>query len=523
MKTSKLKSILIIELILIVVFAFTWVQSPAVDAATAKVTSVKNSSSGVLVRWNRDKDVKGYYVYRKDVGGRWLKVGKVEGSKKTKYTDKTAENGSTYQYRVAGFKGGKIKKNSTKASIIRVSRPKIKSLKTVQAGALKLSTGKNSKVIGYQIKYSKKKNFKNAKTVKIEGTKVDNYKKTGLSWGKKYYVKVRSYLVSGDKKYYSAWSKVKTKSAGAYINGYTAAAFTNAKVSTSGSTKVKIPYKSSVRVYEKIKKISKSHYVKIKYNGKTYYVWAEKGTTPFTTEPVKFSDYEYPNLGKLQQQLVYDALDIYRNHPTNYSHNTPGTIINGKMQFDCSGFVSYVVNGVMRPYIPSYKLSWNITTLYETEEIYTDSKGVFSQTTVCTGAPDLKKMKPGDVVYFRITGGDDVDHCGLYIGNGEFIHCTSSVGHVCIMPLTGNYQTRFVAAKRIVPTKEPAALNKTMTYRGGSVYNDPSLHEKIDSLSSGTKVQVLYYTLLTYTDDYQAAYIKYNGDQYGIVKSTRLY
>ena len=104
MKTSKLKSILIIELILIVVFAFTWVQSPAVDAATAKVTSVKNSSSGVLVRWNRDKDVKGYYVYRKDVGGRWLKVGKVEGSKKTKYTDKTAENGSTYQYRVAGEK-----------------------------------------------------------------------------------------------------------------------------------------------------------------------------------------------------------------------------------------------------------------------------------------------------------------------------------------------------------------------------------------------------------------------------------
>ena len=59
---------------------------------------------------------------------------------------------------------------------------------------------------GVQIRYSLKKNMKNAKkyNVKKAGAKTSTIKK--LQNGKRYYVQVRAYKVVGAKKYYSAWS-----------------------------------------------------------------------------------------------------------------------------------------------------------------------------------------------------------------------------------------------------------------------------------------------------------------------------
>ena len=66
------------------------------------------------------------------------------------------------------------------------------------------------KTTGYQIQYSEKKNFKNAKTVKI--TKNRTVKKTvsKLRGKKTYYVRVRTYTKVSGKTYYSSWSKAKT-------------------------------------------------------------------------------------------------------------------------------------------------------------------------------------------------------------------------------------------------------------------------------------------------------------------------
>lgn len=64
-------------------------------------------------------------------------------------------------------------------------------------------------VTGYQLQYSKKKNFKGAETVNIKGAK--NIKKTVKKLkGKKYYVRVRTYKKLGKEKYFSKWSKSKT-------------------------------------------------------------------------------------------------------------------------------------------------------------------------------------------------------------------------------------------------------------------------------------------------------------------------
>jgi hypothetical protein len=72
-----------------------------------------------------------------------------------------------------------------------------------------------SRITGYQIQLATNSKFtKNKKTVKVEGYKKVSKKVTGLKGGKKYYVRVRTYMTVGDTTYYSKWSakkSIKTK------------------------------------------------------------------------------------------------------------------------------------------------------------------------------------------------------------------------------------------------------------------------------------------------------------------------
>ncbi len=82
---------------------------------------------------------------------------------------------------------------------------KVTALKT----SLKVTLKKKSKqVTGYQIQYSTSKSFKSAKT---KTTKSTSYTIKSLKAKKTYYVRVRTYKTVGGKKYYSEWSKVKSK------------------------------------------------------------------------------------------------------------------------------------------------------------------------------------------------------------------------------------------------------------------------------------------------------------------------
>ncbi|MCI7412965.1 hypothetical protein [Hornefia butyriciproducens] len=94
--------------------------------------------------------------------------------------------------------------------------PKKASLKSVKAGkkTLKASWKKDSKVSGYQVRYSAKKSMKSAKVKTIKSYKTTSYKFSKVKKGKKY-VQVRSYKtvknISGKKvKLYGSWSSVKS-------------------------------------------------------------------------------------------------------------------------------------------------------------------------------------------------------------------------------------------------------------------------------------------------------------------------
>lgn len=96
--------------------------------------------------------------------------------------------------------------NLTKPSVAKV---KIKKVKAAKKGKKVTVTWKKvSGAAGYQVTYSLKKKFKNAKTVTVSASKAKTVLKK-LKKNKKYYVKVRAFKTYRGQTYYGSYSKVK--------------------------------------------------------------------------------------------------------------------------------------------------------------------------------------------------------------------------------------------------------------------------------------------------------------------------
>lgn len=112
---------------------------------------------------------------------------------------------------------GKGKYRDATVKTFKINPKKIKKLKSVKAGKgfitikwkkLKKKMSKK-RITGYQIYVSTSKKFKKAKKIKVKKYKKQSCKVKKLKSGKKYYVKIRTYMKVGKVTYYSAWSKVK--------------------------------------------------------------------------------------------------------------------------------------------------------------------------------------------------------------------------------------------------------------------------------------------------------------------------
>lgn len=94
--------------------------------------------------------------------------------------------------------------------------------------------------------------------------------------------------------------------------------------------------------------------------------------------------------------------------------------------FDCSGLVQY-----------SFRRA-GITVPRSTEQLYAASTPI-----------GLREARTADLLFFRLEG-PDIDHVGLYLGDGRFIHAPSRGKRVDIVSLDQRYwQARLAEVRRI--------------------------------------------------------------------------
>ncbi|MDE6030525.1 MAG: leucine-rich repeat protein, partial [Oscillospiraceae bacterium] len=183
--------------------------SPAVPEGLKATTK---STSSIDLTWKAAKGATGYNIYRATSKNGKLK--KVASVLDTSYTDKGLKKGTTYYYAVAAYvtaSGSEVvSDNSAKVSAAATSpAPSSVTVKKSKAGTAVIKWSKATGASGYEV-YIAPQGGKFTKVATITDPSKLSYTKTGLTKGKTYNVKVRSYITVNNKKVYSSYSATKS-------------------------------------------------------------------------------------------------------------------------------------------------------------------------------------------------------------------------------------------------------------------------------------------------------------------------
>jgi cell wall-associated NlpC family hydrolase len=127
-----------------------------------------------------------------------------------------------------------------------------------------------------------------------------------------------------------------------------------------------------------------------------------------------------PRVSQTANDVLFRAIGLVGT-PYRYGGNTP------QAGFDCSGLVGYVFQDAAGLRLPR------------------TSKAIADM-----DAPKVKreKLAPGDLVFFGKRG---VDHIGIYVGEGRFVHAPNAGGTVRLDSLDGSYwKKNFQFARRVL-------------------------------------------------------------------------
>ena len=135
------------------------------------------------------------------------------------------------------------------------------------------------------------------------------------------------------------------------------------------------------------------------------------------------SEYDvFKNNQSVEGQQIAEFARQFIGYPYVYGGNGPNS-------FDCSGFVKYIY--------AQFGYTLNRTA---TDQL---KNGI---------AVPLDTVQPGDLVFFRAAGTvKPVSHVGLYVGDGQFIHASTSIRGVVYDDLNSKYYSSiYVYARRII-------------------------------------------------------------------------
>ena len=220
-----------------------------------------------------------------------------------------------------------------------------------------------------------------------------------------------------------SWVKVKYNNKTGYVYGsYVGNYATITQYVTATTLNVRSGAGTSYSVLGSLSKGTKVEVIsttngwsKISYNGSTGYVssqYLSSSSTDSSTSTTSSSVNKVISLAKslLGKSYVWGA--------------------QGPSTFDCSGFTYYV-----------FKNAANITLPRVSQD----------QSTYGTYV-SKSNLKVGDLVFFDTNGANDgnVSHVGIYLGNNQFIHASSSKGKVVISEMSSYYSGAYVNARRVL-------------------------------------------------------------------------
>ena len=119
----------------------------------------------------------------------------------------------------------------------------------------------------------------------------------------------------------------------------------------------------------------------------------------YTIPPEHLTDQQFANMIRCAEQFL--------GYPYVWGGSSPQT------SFDCSGFVSYVINNCGN--------GWSVGRQ--------TANGLLN---CCTRIPE-SEAKPGDLIFFQGTyNTSGASHVGIYVGNGMMIHCGNPIQYASI-------------------------------------------------------------------------------------------
>ena len=225
----------------------------------------------------------------------------------------------------------------------------------------------------------------------------------------------------------NGWSKISYNGSTGYVSSQylsdnTTSTNTTTKYVTATTLNVRSGAGTSYSVLGSLSKGTKVEVIsttngwsKINYNGSIGYVssqYLSSSSTDSSTSTTSSSVNKVISLAKslLGKSYVWGA--------------------QGPSTFDCSGFTYYV-----------FKNAANITLPRVSQD--QSSHGTYVS---------KSNLKVGDLVFFDTNGANDgnVSHVGIYLGNNQFIHASSSKGKVVISEMSSYYSGAYVNARRVL-------------------------------------------------------------------------
>ncbi len=140
--------------------------------------------------------------------------------------------------------------------------------------------------------------------------------------------------------------------------------------------------------------------------------------------PGDYQDYDIPPEALTDQKFanMVQVGERYLGYPYVWGGSSPST------SFDCSGFVSYVINNCGN--------GWNVGRQ--------TANGLLGKCTRVSSS----EAKPGDLIFFQGTyATSGASHVGIYVGNGMMLHCGNPIQYASIN--TTYWQNHFYTFGRI--------------------------------------------------------------------------